>query len=260
MFTGYGKCYRLDALELADEHADDQQHWTCTALRQLRARLADPAFPCLFGRKAVAAQTCHLVFARAGALAADIANGLRSYVELLQPIALKQRIGNPLLVFLQTEPDSDLADQQSLAWGVLQQVHRLDPYPWPDEVARDPHDTQWAFCFNGMPLFINMSFPGHVRMRSRNLGPHTVFVINPRESFDEVASAHSESGRRIRERIRQRVADYNDGTIPASLGFFGAADNYEWQQYQLQEPGSLNPQRCPFRALHADDTLNENEP
>ncbi|ORL62795.1 YqcI/YcgG family protein [Pseudomonas putida] len=258
MFTGYGNCYRLDALELAAEHIQNHPHWTHTAIEQFRTFLAAPDFPCLFGRKAVATATCHVVFARAGEWATDIARGLAGYVRMLEPIPLKQRIGMPLLAFLETDASRTLAEQQSLAWQVLQDVHRLDPLPWPAGVPQDPHDPNWSFCFADMPLFINMNFPAHRQMKSRNLGDHIAFVINPRESFDEVASAATESGRRIRSRIRDRVRHYNDGIVPDTLGFFGQSDNFEWRQYQLQEPGSLNPARCPFHAHATADTLIEN--
>ena len=48
-------------------------------------------------------------------------------------------------------------------------------------VARDPRDPAWAFCLAGTPLFLNMSFPGHRQMKSRNLGRYITFVINLRE-------------------------------------------------------------------------------
>ncbi|WP_054890671.1 YqcI/YcgG family protein [Pseudomonas parafulva] len=258
MFTGYGNCYRLDALELADEHVRNRQHWTYKTIEHFKEILGNPGFPCLFGRKAVAAATCHIIFARADDPANDIARGLADYVSTIAPIPLKQRIGNPLLVFLETTTDATLAEQQALAWKILQQVHARDPQPWPQDVPRDPHDTQWSFCFAGMPLFINMSFPAHRQMKSRNLGNSIAFVINPRESFDEVASAGTESGQRIRARIRERVAQYNDGVIPDSLGFFGQDDNFEWKQYQLQEAGSLMPSRCPFHAAATPENQIEN--
>jgi FPC/CPF motif-containing protein YcgG len=73
-----------------------------------------------------------------------------------------------------------------------------------------------------------------------------------------VANASTESGKRIRARIRERVQQYNNGIMPDTLGAFGDADNYEWKQYQLQEAGSLNPSRCPFHAHVTADTLIEN--
>ncbi|HGM5582446.1 TPA: YqcI/YcgG family protein [Pseudomonas putida] len=258
MFTGYGNCYRLDALELADEHVRNRQHWTYKTIEHFKEIVGNPGFPCLFGRKAVAAATCHILFARADDSANDIARGLADYVRTIAPIPLKQRIGNPLLVFLETTADGTLAEQQALAWKILQQVHARDPQPWPQDVPRDPHDTQWSFCFAGMPLFINMSFPAHRQMKSRNLGNSIAFVINPRESFDEVASSGTESGQRIRARIRERVAQYNNGVIPDSLGFFGQDDNFEWKQYQLQEAGSLKPSRCPFHASATPENQIEN--
>ncbi|QVM89549.1 YqcI/YcgG family protein [Pseudomonas entomophila] len=258
MFTGYGNCYRLDALELADEHVQNRHHWTHKTIEHFKETLAHPDFPCLFGRKAVTARTCHIIFARAQQLADDIARGLADYVRTVEPLPIKQRIGHPLLVFLETAPDTTLSDQQALAWDVLRQVHARDPQPWPEAVPQDPHDAHWSFCFAGMPLFINMSFPGHQQMKSRNLGKHIAFVVNARESFDEVASAQTESGQRIRARIRDRVRHYNDGVMPDTLGFFGHGDNFEWKQYQLQEPGSLNPARCPFHTQATTDSLIEN--
>lgn len=258
MFTGYGNCYRLDALELADEHVQNRHHWTHKTIEHFKETLAHPDFPCLFGRKAVTARTCHIIFARAQQLSDDIARGLADYVRTVEPLPIKQRIGHPLLVFLETAPDTTLSDQQALAWDVLREVHARDPQPWPEAVPQDPHDAHWSFCFAGMPLFINMSFPGHQQMKSRNLGKHIAFVVNARESFDEVASAQTESGQRIRARIRDRVRHYNDGVMPDTLGFFGHGDNFEWKQYQLQEPGSLNPARCPFHTQATADSLIEN--
>jgi len=120
MFTGYGNCYRLDALELAAEHVRNTQHWTYKTIQHFRSILANPEFPCLFGRKAVASETCHILFARAEQLADDIAQGLADYVRTITPIPLKQRIGSPLVVFLETASEYTLAEQQALAWKVLQ--------------------------------------------------------------------------------------------------------------------------------------------
>lgn len=143
MFTGYGNCYRLDALELADKHERKHQHWTQQTLQHFRNVLANPDFPCLFGRKAVAGASCHILFARAEQLADDIAQGLAEYIRTISPIPIKQRIGSPLVVFLETDPASSLAEQQALAWKVLRGVHARDPHPWPQAIPTDPHDNAW---------------------------------------------------------------------------------------------------------------------
>ena len=111
MFTGYGNCYRLDALEQAVEHGCNTQHWTFKTIEHFRSILANPDFPCLFGRKAVNGETCHILFARAEQLADDIAQGLADYVGTVAPITPKQRIGSPLVVFLETAADYTLAEQ-----------------------------------------------------------------------------------------------------------------------------------------------------
>ncbi|MEU7282083.1 YqcI/YcgG family protein [Streptomyces sp. NPDC045431] len=58
----------------------------------------------------------------------------------------------------------------AFGWHVLQELHRVDPAPWPAGVARRPESEAWSMCFNGMPLFCNMSNPAHRVRRSRHLG------------------------------------------------------------------------------------------
>ena len=135
MFTGYGNCLRLDALELTAEHVRNTRHWTYQTLQHFRDVLANPEFPCLFGRKAVNGATCHILFARAEQLADDIAQGLADYVRDIAPVPVKQRIGSPLVVFLETAADCTLAEQQALAWKVLRGVHARDPHPWPSSAG-----------------------------------------------------------------------------------------------------------------------------
>lgn len=82
--------------------------------------------------------------------------------------------------------------------------------------------------------------------KNRNLCAYIAFVINPRENFDFVASGSKKSGIKGRERIRKRVKDYNNGSIPKELGFFGDEDNRECRQYTLQEEREIF-KVCPFR-------------
>jgi FPC/CPF motif-containing protein YcgG len=144
MFTGYGNCYRLDALELAAEHGHTMQHWTYKTIEHFRSILANPEFPCLFGRKAVNGETCHILFARAEQLADDIAQGW--------PTMCARRTDHTQAAHRQpaggvsrNAAGSSLAEQQALAWKVLRGVHARDP-PWPQGMPTDP-TTGWSFCY-----------------------------------------------------------------------------------------------------------------
>ncbi|MFO2466053.1 YqcI/YcgG family protein [Pseudomonas sp. 15FMM2] len=204
-------------------------------------------FPCLFGKKAVNALSTELLFVGKEKGVADLIAGLSSYVQKVRSWSLKYRIGKPLIVLFEKNDFGTLELEQLYAWDLLQQLHDQDPGPWPEEIPADLNSEHWTFSFLGMPLFINMSFPQHSVMKSRNLGSHIVFVINPRENFDQVAAGNSVSGQRIRDRIRSRSEAYNQGIKSQTLGVFGERGSLEIKQYQLEEPGALSHERCPFR-------------
>jgi FPC/CPF motif-containing protein YcgG len=66
------------------------------------------------------------------------------------------------------------------------------------------------------------------------------------------------STRKIREQIRSKVSIYNCGIVSKELGFYGAEDNKEWQQYQLEEEGITRPARCPFKKLISQPLKTQN--
>lgn len=139
-----------------------------------------------------------------------------------------------------------LAEAQQFAWQRLQFLHDCDTHAWPEHVPENPHDNAWSFCFGGVELFVNISCPEHSRLRSRNLGKRVVFIINPRPHFDILASQRDPKGIKIREKIRNRVCNYNNGYVPPELGFYGDENSLEWKQYQLNEPSALNLAHCPL--------------
>lgn len=223
--------------------------WQYRALDHFSSRMVDRQFPCLFGLKAWQAQSTRFLFCqthREGKYQAFL-QGLIEYTDFVKHTPLEDRLLCPLIVFFDDSFYAGAKAQHPEAWDALNWVHAHDPEPWPDTIPLDPDDAQWCFCFNGVQLFINMSSAIHTKMKSRNLGPYLTLVINPRENFDAVASIHTRSGRLIRERIRAKVAAFNDGVVPSELGFYGETENKEWKQYQLSEEGHEQPLYCPFR-------------
>ncbi|WP_024646013.1 YqcI/YcgG family protein [Pseudomonas syringae] len=232
--------------------------WRVQAYRQFEQVLSDQGFPCLFGRRANKSGSCLLLFIPEKHERQTLCEGLQAYVNFVNETPLEDRLFNPLIVIFEKNDFNTLAEEQAHAWAALQYLHDEDSSPWPAGACTDPETFEWTYHFAGLPLFINMSFPRHTAMKSRSLGGHIVFVINPRENFDQVASAETESGRKIRERIRQRIADYNKGVMPDTLGFFGDRESLEWKQYQLYEKGGLSLSKCPLHIkVNTTDPFSE---
>ncbi|RMN40457.1 hypothetical protein SAMN05444506_107237 [Pseudomonas syringae] len=232
--------------------------WRVQAYRQFEQVLSDKGFPCLFGRRANKSGSCLLLFIPCEHEQQALRDGMEEYVKFVNDTPLEDRLFNPLIVIFEKNDFNSLAEEQAYAWATLQQLHDGDRSPWPAKACKDPEVFEWTYHFAGLPMFINMSFPRHSAMKSRSLGGHIVFVVNPRENFDEVASAETESGRKVREKIRQRIADYNNGVVPDTLGFFGDRSSLEWKQYQLYEEGGLGLSRCPLHIkVDKTDHLNE---
>jgi len=226
----------------------DCQNWYYRALADFSERLNDDGFPCLFARKAWKAGSIRFLFCdhKKKRNYQDFHAGLVEYTTFVQHTSLNDRLFAPLVVFFDNQFTRGMPQQHPVAWDALNWIHIRDLAPWPENIPLDPDDPEWCFCFNGVPLFINISTADHKILHSRNLGHNLTLVINPRENFDSVASVYTRSGRLIREQIRSRIAVYNDGVVPIELGFYGKADNLEWKQYQLDEYDLEKPLRCPF--------------
>lgn len=220
--------------------------WMLRALGQFEDAMENDNFPCLFGKKSIKLKQFYLFFSSINRPSEDLTNCFHEYTEFVKNIPARDRIYSPLVIFFERNAFSSLSDEHNYAWNVLQELHDQDEAPWPLDVSHNTEDENWSFCFNGVPLFVNISCPKHEVMKSRNLGEHIVLVINPRENFDEVASAASRGGKTVREKIRKRISVYNNGVTPSTLGFYGEKENYEWRQYQLEEQGGLELKKCPL--------------
>ena len=245
VWNGYGKCFGLDELKKGNT-SQLKPLWVSSALDRCLEIISNDSFPCLFGIKAVKTDTVRVVFASEARASENLAEGILQYLSAISGSGIKLRIQRPLLVIFEKDDFSSLAEEQRYGWSILQSLHESDSSPWPSNIAKEVTDPNWSFCFDNVPLFVNMSFPKHKIMRSRNLGERIVFVINPRENFDFVAPGATLSGRRIRARIRARSIDYNKGVETAALGAYGDQGSLEIKQYQLEELGSLSYSNCPF--------------
>ncbi|GAA0273349.1 YqcI/YcgG family protein [Streptomyces polychromogenes] len=231
-----------------EQIGDDLNGWRRDAFEDIASRLTDPGFPCVFSRNAFRKKLVKFIFVEGSGRKGirHLGAGLKDYVELSRDWDGALDTAYPLVVVFSA--DSVTADSveryHAFGWWVLQELHAIDPTPWPEGVDKDPQSEAWSMCFHGMPLFINMSSPAHQVRRSRNLGRHFALVINPRERFD-VFAGDTPSGRKVRSNIRGRIARY-DGTPHAQqLGSYGTGA-LEWMQYGLVEENRERADVCPF--------------
>ena len=225
--------------------------WEKNSLKKFLELVSDESFPCLFGKKSILKDSYYPVFISTNNDRNHLLKSFIEYTDLVKTTEIKDRIYSPLIIFFSQSLEKSFNSQHELAWDILNWLHLNDPEEWPSNIPIEPSDPNWCFCFNGVQTFINMSSSSHQILKSRNLGDNLVFVVNPRENFDFVASG--EKGKKIRTQIRNRVSSYNNGYVPPELGFYGDGSK-EWLQYQLEEKGMPRPSKCPFQ-----HTLKENQ-
>ncbi|WP_213083948.1 YqcI/YcgG family protein [Streptomyces alboniger] len=223
--------------------------WHRAAFEDIADRLTDSGFPCVFSRNAFRKKLLRFIFVENSERSGleHLAAGLKEYVEISREWDGQLDTAYPLAVaFSQDAVKAQTVEEyHAFGWKVLQELHDLDPGPWPDEVGKDPDADGWSMCFDSMPLFCNMSSPAHTARRSRNLGEYFFLIVNPRERFD-VFAGETPSGRKVRANIRNRIARYDSMPHAMQLGSYGAGA-LEWYQYGLIEENAPRSDECPFK-------------
>lgn len=223
--------------------------WHKTVADNLTQRLTKPTgFPCTFGVNAFARDL--VLFAFIETLDFEGLEASRQAINDFVDVSLawdkKVNTAQPLLMCFSLEAATGQTpeDYHAIAWRVIQHWHDHDPDPWPDMIPTDAHEPYWSMCYRGMQIFINVSNPAHINRNSRNLGPHMVFVINPRERFDVVAGASPE-GQKVRDIIRKRVTAYDKVSHCPQLSNYLYGD-LEWWQYGIIDENRDRQDKCPF--------------
>ncbi|WP_226035570.1 YqcI/YcgG family protein [Aquibacillus saliphilus] len=167
--------------------------------------------------------------------------------KLLKEYALcYQELGNytSLVIFFEQikEDTNTVYNYENLFWKILNEVSQLDQLEWPSDIPDDPSDRLWEYCFHGERFFIYSATPKHEKRLSRSF-PYFMLAITPRKVFEEFQQ--SNSAKQIKNKIRERLIQYDNVPPHPELKQYGEKDNYESKQYFLRDDQSTLTQ-CPF--------------
>lgn len=134
---------------------------------------------------------------------------------------------------------------EKVSWELLNDFVRRDDIPWPEHLTQNPEDEDWAYCFQGQRIFVNISSPEHLLRRSRNIGSQLVLVMQLRDGIDCIAPPNAK-GDVIRSFIRQRINTYDAVPVSPDLATHGQGQNRDWKQFWLGDREVVMEGKCPF--------------
>jgi FPC/CPF motif-containing protein YcgG len=236
--------------------------WAHDSLREFSGILeGQPGFPCNFARAAFRKKQLYYMFCGTRADPLELARmraGLLQYLDDISGLTGIEESMHALIILMKPQDKStSVVEDHRTAWHIMQDWVDHDPAEWPADIPTDPNQPYWSLCFNGVPLFVNVSSPAHVRRRSRNLGRSLVLVTQPRAGFDLVAGPTPE-GNGVRERIRAAMERYDGMPAPDVLGHYHLGD-LEWNQYALTETNEEKLTGCPLKTAHRARQPNETD-
>lgn len=228
--------------------------WHREVAEDLAERLTPPSgFPCTYSLNAFSRGLVRFIFVETldEAGRAQLRADLAEYLAEAATWDGQVNSAHPLVVAFSRDAASaeTVEGYHAIGWEVLQDWHDNDPAPWPEDVARDPMAPYWSMCFAGTQIFVNFSSPAHQQRKSRNLGRHFLFIMNPRERFDVVAGDTPE-GNRVRQVIRDRAHAYDGIPHAPELGSYQKGE-IEWWQYGVSDDNHDRTDKCPLH-MRAD--------
>lgn len=204
-------------------------------------RIADPGFPCVGAKSALAQDRIQTVTAHDLRSDQDDLQLLRQVHEFAAQAAPDALFTSLALLFPATPRLDEPAFEASL-WSRLQALHALDrrQFDWDPSVSSDPASADFSMSLGGRAFYVVGLHPGASR-RARQF-PCAALVLNLHSQFERLR----EDGRydKLREAIGARELAY-DGSRNPMLAQHGTAS--EARQYSGRE---LDAQwRCPFAPL-----------
>ncbi|GAE28911.1 YqcI/YcgG family protein [Halalkalibacter hemicellulosilyticus] len=225
-------------------HLNDWQRTSYLAFSQLMHEKSN--YPCIFSQIAFKNDQLRFAFINESSMK-DSVNTLATILRKYGRISRQTGKYASLVVFFHVLSQPSLKQYEQLFWTILNRLHKLDQTTWPSHIPTDPNHSKWEFCFEGETYFCLSSTPLHKKRKSRYF-PSFLLSFQPRWVFAYINNSTS-IGRNTKQRIRERLADYDDIAVHPALKWYGEAENKEWKQYFLDD-SNTSPPSCPFKHLY----------
>ncbi|MFP7253075.1 YqcI/YcgG family protein [Terribacillus goriensis] len=158
-----------------------------------------------------------------------------------------------LIIFFDTtkqqELHLDVPAYFEIFWDLLSKTTAYDSQSWPVHIPKDPEDALWEYCFGGEQYFMYCATPAHSSKKSRHF-PCMMLAITPRWALKTFESK-PKAAAGIKQKIRERILNYDSSDIHPDLNAYGNEDNLEWKQYFLHDDNT-SPSKCPFHRRKQD--------
>ena len=214
---------------------------------ELRARIADPEFPCVGAKSALARGTLKTLVCHSLASGWDDVRIHRELMDWAEAYRADGMGFRSLAVVFAQPLDLDEQAFEKLMWERIQSFADKDHWlgqPYDHRVSADPDDPHFSLSFGGEAFFVVGLHPNASRPARRFPSPTLVFNLHAQ--FEQLR----EEGKY--ERMREKIIDRDvalAGSVNPMLARHGEAS--EARQYSGRAVGEN--WSCPFRDKRANE-------
>ncbi len=233
-----------DALLTKEDFANRNNlpDWLLTEYRTFHETVTDSTFPCYFGMAGQLKGELRYAYVTHDDWS-NLPKALTTFLSLFDDPEHKR---HGLFVFVEPfETEGTLAEYRKQFWAILQFLHEVDEVVWPAESPRDPDHYLWDFRFHGEPIFVFGNAPAYKQRKTRHLGNAMVLGFQPRKIFEGLKGTE-QGGIMSREKVRERVAVWDQLPKHPDISHFGDPNHNEWKQFFIGDDVEPLKGKCPF--------------
>lgn len=220
----------------------DLPDWLLREYRTFHKTVTDKTFPCYFGMNGELKGELRYAYVTQDDWS-HLPAALKSFLALFNEPNHKR---HGLFVFVEPfEVEGSLENYRQQFWEILQYLHEVDEVEWPAESPRDSEHYLWDFHFHGEPIFVFGNAPAYKQRKTRDLGNAMVIGFQPRRIFEGLKGTEP-GGIMSREKVRKRVAVWDQLPKHPDISHFGDPTHHEWKQFFIGDDVKPIQGKCPF--------------